>query len=354
MKKRELGLDILRTIAIIFVISVHFFLNNGFYSQKMEGLSMWAAGCFRWLFFSCVPLFLLITGYLRANDTPSKKYYCGLFRVLISWLIISVINIFFRIGYYGTEKSLAQWIGDILDFKAANYSWYVEMYIGVFLLLPFINLAFNSLGTKKGHQLMLGSICVLTFLPSFLNGWEIGGSVWNFVPNYWTALYPLGYYLIGCYIRKYQPKVPCGICLLLVGILCLFKGTLTYITADGQKFSDGIGGGYSDGCVCLISLLLFLAFYSESDDAFKGRIGAAVSRMFRWIAGVSFEAYLISWVFDVPLYDRWKGQIFPGTYLRAYLCVCVPVMVLSFLAAYPVSRISGWLSGRLKRCLEVF
>ena len=352
MKKRELGLDILRTIAIIFVISVHFFLNNGFYSQRMDGFSMWAAGCFRWLFYTCVPLFLLITGYLRANDRPSKKYYSGLFRVVISWLIISLINIIFRIGYYGTEKSIVQWIGDILDFKAANYSWYVEMYIGVFLLLPFINLAFNSLENKKGHQLMLASVCALTFLPSLMNGWVIGESTLNLIPNYWTALYPFGYYIIGSYIRKYPPRLPCGLCLLLAGILCVFKGILTYITAEGQKFGDGVGGGYSDGVVCLISILIFLAFYRVSGIALKG-FGRSVAKILRFIAAVSFDAYLISWIFDVPLYDMYRGQIGPGTYLYHYFCVCVPVIVLSIMAAYPISRISGKLSEELKRWMKV-
>ena len=353
MKKREFGLDILRAFAVIFVISVHFFLNNGFYYQKMEGFSMWAAGCFRWLFFTCVPLFLLITGYLRAEDRFSKKYYCGLFRIVISWLIISLINIGFRIGYYRTEKSVVQWIGDILDFKAANYSWYVEMYIGVFLLLPFINQAFESVGTKKGRLLMTASISALTFLPSVTNGWIVGDSIWNPMPNYWTSLYPFGYYVIGCYIRKYRPKLPSWVCLLMVGVLCIFKGTLTYITADGGNFGDGVGGGYSDLFVCLTSVLIFLAFYRVSDKNFESRPARIGAGVIKFVAAVSFDAYLISWVFDVPLYERCEGLIKPGTYLQYYFLVCVPVITLSVLAAWPISRISGKLSGILKKALKV-
>ena len=36
LKKRDTSLDILRIIAVFTVLSVHFFLHNGFYSQTIE------------------------------------------------------------------------------------------------------------------------------------------------------------------------------------------------------------------------------------------------------------------------------------------------------------------------------
>ena len=78
----EAGLDIARVTAVCFVISVHFFLNNGFYNEPMRGWGMWAAGVCRWLVFTCVPLFLLITGYLKIDCVWNKKYYRGIVRIL--------------------------------------------------------------------------------------------------------------------------------------------------------------------------------------------------------------------------------------------------------------------------------
>ena len=351
MRRREFGLDLIRAVAVIFVISVHFYYNNGFYFQKMEGLSMWLAGSSRWLFYTCVPLFMLITGYLRANDRPTKKYYSGLFRVVISWLIISLICLCFRIGYYGTKKTVLQWIGDILNYGTAQYSWYVEMYIGLFLCIPFINLAFNGLETKKQHLLMVGSVCFMTFLPSLLNGWSIGGSTWNLIPDYWTYLYPFGYYLIGCYIRKYRPKPASWFCIGMTVLLCLIKGMYTYVTADGGTFSDGLGGGYSDWLVCIISTLLFLGVYQMTGKRLRNRLGDVVAGVVRFIAAVSFDAYLISYVFDVPMYAKFNPQIGPGTYFTTYFTVCVPIMIMSFIAAWPVSWVSGKISGWLSTVL---
>lgn len=43
LKKRDSSLDILRIIAVFTVLSVHFFLHNGFYSQTIEGTPMYVA-----------------------------------------------------------------------------------------------------------------------------------------------------------------------------------------------------------------------------------------------------------------------------------------------------------------------
>lgn len=54
MSKREPGLDLLRCIALLFVVTFHSFLNNGYYSESQVGISMWLAGSFRWLSVSCM------------------------------------------------------------------------------------------------------------------------------------------------------------------------------------------------------------------------------------------------------------------------------------------------------------
>lgn len=40
-KQRNINLDIIRCVAVFFVISVHFFLNNGFYSEIVVGKRMY-------------------------------------------------------------------------------------------------------------------------------------------------------------------------------------------------------------------------------------------------------------------------------------------------------------------------
>ena len=61
--KRKFGIDLIRCIAIFFVVSVHFFINTKFYRSDTTSPYLIPLFIIRNLFFTCVPLFLLLTGY---------------------------------------------------------------------------------------------------------------------------------------------------------------------------------------------------------------------------------------------------------------------------------------------------
>ena len=74
--KRITGLDIVRAVAILFVISVHFLLNTNFYQMpQKDGYGMIVLSFLRHLLLICVPLFIILTGYLNRNKEPNKEYY---------------------------------------------------------------------------------------------------------------------------------------------------------------------------------------------------------------------------------------------------------------------------------------
>lgn len=57
MKERNINLDLIRCVAAIFVISVHFCLNSGFYELTCSGMRMLIMCILRTAFITCVPLF---------------------------------------------------------------------------------------------------------------------------------------------------------------------------------------------------------------------------------------------------------------------------------------------------------
>lgn len=63
-RKRDLRLDIIRCIAAFSVISVHFLSHIQYYEASMEGRRMFLMTLMRTAFMVCVPLFLILTGYL--------------------------------------------------------------------------------------------------------------------------------------------------------------------------------------------------------------------------------------------------------------------------------------------------
>lgn len=95
MKKRNINIDLIKCIAVFSVISVHFFANVGLYKNVINSTNMYIGIFFRTLFMICVPLFIITTGYLMKNKTLSKKYYLGVLRVLIIYLL----DAFIYLGY---------------------------------------------------------------------------------------------------------------------------------------------------------------------------------------------------------------------------------------------------------------
>ena len=208
LKKRDSSLDILRIIAVFTVLSVHFFLHNGFYSQTIEGTPMYVAVVMRTLFSVCVPLFMLLTGYLMSKKELSKKYYSGITKTLVVFVISTLACMIYKNIAQGDVFDLKSFILGTLDFTGSNYSWYIEMYIGLFLLTPFLNLAYGKLKNKKQKQVLLVTAVFLTIIPSLFNIFNFGSLDWwtnptssdefqKLVPSWWQGFYPVAYYLRG-------------------------------------------------------------------------------------------------------------------------------------------------------------
>ena len=138
--KRNSALDITRIFAMFSVISVHFFLNNGFYSEPMLGKRMLVMTIMRTGFMVCVPLFITLTGYLMSRKTWSRGYYRGITKTLGIYVLASIACILYKILVVGSEIPFDRAFFSVLNYSGANYAWYIEMYIGLFLLSPLLNI----------------------------------------------------------------------------------------------------------------------------------------------------------------------------------------------------------------------
>ena len=202
--QRICGLDLIRVCAIFFVIAGHFFvLNTPYRNAPFQGASMFIQGMLNSVFSIGVPLFMMLTGYLNINKTPTKKYYKGMIRVLVAYLIFSIITILFRKYYLGENPSPVQWTLKIFNYSAIPYAWYIEMWIGLALLTPFLNYLWKAIPSMQQRLLLIGTLFVMTSLPDLCNRYGI-----YLFPGYFAkASYPLMFYFLGTFIREYQPTV---------------------------------------------------------------------------------------------------------------------------------------------------
>ena len=79
----------IRVIAV-FLYYLFIFLHNGFYEEIVVGKRLFFMGTMRNFFMICVPLFLILTGFLMNKKVVSRKYYSGLKKTYITYVLASI------------------------------------------------------------------------------------------------------------------------------------------------------------------------------------------------------------------------------------------------------------------------
>lgn len=315
LEKRESGLDLLRVVALLFVVTFHSYLNNGYYYETQKGLYMLLAGSFRWLSTCCVGLFLMLTGYLKSDRTGIKDCYRALAPALLGYLLAAVISIPVRHFAFGDQMSLGVWLKRLFGFSAVYYGWYVGMYIGLTLLSPFLNLLLRQLREKKQLLGFAAVLLLLTALP--------GVTPLPVAPDFWRRMYPLTYYVLGAVIRRLQPKVRRWLALLTAILLAVGLGAATLLSTDG-KLSEAFTQEFADLWITAITVCTFLSLY-------RLRLPSGWQKVFRFAAGGCYGGYLLSHLLDAWCYRCFPQWQTPVQYPKLFFAVTVPIFLTSLL-----------------------
>ncbi len=332
IKKISSGIDLVKSIAVLFVVCVHFFLHTGFYSQPQGAFSMLFWGNLRNIFFLCVPLFLITTGYLQKNKTSSAKFYKGIIPVISSYLFIAVISILFKIFYLGDKGDFLYHLFSLTNFSANNYAWYVSMFIGLYLLIPFLNSAYSSLSKKENKVLLIGILFLISSVVSF-NFYYTSGERGNYIfSEYWVSLYPFLYYFIGAFISEYKDKITLKfggkrrIFPLLAFLLVIFIETLCIFLKYRESFFPAVFfGEYNSVFVVIASSLLFLSLFNME---IKNNL---IKRLLRSISRNTLEIYLFSYIFDTVIYGYFSKYFASFAEINDYAVIFV---LASFILSY--------------------
>lgn len=156
---RKVHLEILRIVAVLFVIFNHTDGYYLYYSNTSNPLT--------WLFSALgsvicrtnVPLFLMITGALLLDRKETVK---EIYRKRVFW--IAVVLFTFSAFYYGvsiirhknTGYSVMDFLMGFLEGSVQESFWYLYLYLGILMLLPFFRkLAQNLEDREFGYLILL-------------------------------------------------------------------------------------------------------------------------------------------------------------------------------------------------------
>lgn len=347
-RERNYILDFIRIIAAFSVVSVHFFLNNGFYNEVVTGTDMYIAITMKNFFMICVPLFLLLTGYLKGNKRDiDKKYYHGIFKILAIYILSSIACIIYKksagiIPYDFKHACLA-----ILNFSGADYSWYIEMYIGLFLLIPFLNIIFLNID-KNQKRILIITLLFMTSVPTFTNIYNFDIENWwlnpssnagyqKILPFFWVTLWPITYYYIGNYLREHPLKLNRKATSLLIAVTSIASGTFNFYRSYNTIYVRGIWQDWNGVLNIILSTLMFHFLLQMN---WINKIPATLKHSLRLLSDLTLGAYLVSYIFDQIFYKVLVTRVPKMTDRLKYYIIIVPlIFVCSMLLSYILNMI---------------
>lgn len=351
---RDAGIDITRIAAFISVVAVHFFLNSGFYDTPVVGERMFIMVVVRSFCMICVPLFMLITGYLYSERkipitfSSMWKHLSKLQHVILIYVVSAFFKFLFRSLYLGQKVAFFKdYLLVMLGYS--QYGWYVNMYIGMFILIPFLNLLWQTLDNKEGRRSLILILMSLTVAPSIFNIYDLSAvesffRPWTatgytqIVPDWWDSIYPITYYYLGAYLKsdvdmkKIRTGRLVGVLLLIVAIFGLYN----YWRSYSVNFIKGPWcHPYGSLQNTTMSVLTFLVINSVHYPSW-----ILQSKIVKKVAALTFGGYLLSWIPDKMLYPILK-QIEPQMSLRFnyFPVMVVLVTFMALILSYSVDMI---------------
>ena len=316
MEKRIWGLDAVRALAVVLVLSIHGITLSNLVANTF-GTALWfPVLLLRQTALACVPLFILLTGYLNKNKRPCKKYYLSVIPTVVTYLIISALSQGAKITI-GEGSGVIKNILHVFDFTANGYAWYMEMYFGLFIMLPFINIFYNTLGALKNRITVTAVLVAVTMLPSAFSSIGVTNLRLDILPDYWEAMYPITYYFIGMLLADIKPEInKVKNIAVLIGWIVIMAAVCFGLSALSGQYAWWFANGF--GCIynAVTAVLIFMLLYNINcrNDIFKNAVS--------FVSSCALEIYLLSYITDKALY----------TYLRLPMPVMTALTFLCSLA----------------------
>ena len=260
--KREVWLDFLRVTACFLVMTVHstepFYLGGEGTLVQSSADAFWVS-VFEGLARCCVPLFVMISGYLQLplHHSTGEFFRRRAIRIVVPMVIWTVVYAL----VWG--HPVANFKGLLLNFNyAAGHLWFVYMLLGLYLIMPVLSPWLEKVSRKElGLYLALWSLTLfIPYVRSVAGGlapiiyardglpapalfplW--GEASWNPFGLFYYVSGFVGYLLLGVYVRRFVPSGRLvrvlGWTFFLVGFIFTCFGFLQQICEGGYFPVEG-------------------------------------------------------------------------------------------------------------------
>lgn len=211
-RKRNYGVDLLRMIAMFMVVILHILGQGGILSTcGTNPANSEAAWFLEIAAFCAVNCYALISGYvgLHANYRYTNIIIFW-FRVVFYTILITAAFAYFLPESIGTTE----WLNAIFPVTTTQY-WYFTAYVFLFLFMPLLNKAVQSLNQIQLRTTLLGLFFTFSLIQTLCQQ-----DIFAADRNY-SSLWLILLYLLGAYIKKYNSLKNISIPLAFLGYISM-------------------------------------------------------------------------------------------------------------------------------------
>lgn len=168
---------------------------------------------------------------------------------------------------------------------------------------------------KKYKRILIVSLLTITALPETVNIFVFQKEWWQnptiskdyleIVITFWRSMYPLAYYMIGCYLAEYGWKIRRATCGLLLIAVIILNGSYSFLRSCGLEFATGTWQGYGALNIVVQSVLAFqFISTTKTQNYSKG-----VRKCLKTVSDLCFGAYLVSQMPEEYFYPLFRAAI---------------------------------------------
>lgn len=367
-KDHHAWVDILRIFACFLVVLSH--TSDPFIGQFENNYSEFVNGSFLGsIVRSCVPLFIMISGYLLLSDNLSNmaafynKRAKRLLIPFITWSILLPVLYFLYVNYtslgLGSDLVKADFTAGAtwkkIYFSVLNFNydttvlWYMYMLFGLYLFLPIIG-GWLQNTSKENIQYYLMIWIFTLFLPyieriapalgyggNFGNFGILGVCDWNIHGTFYYFSGYMGYMVLAHYLRTYPLTWNWSITLIvalsmfLIGFLITFLGTLNVLESPVDRYKKiEVVWNFVGINVFLMTVSLFIVF-----QKIKVKKRAWVAKLSSLTLGIYLCHFVIVQLFYDLLHPISEGI---PAFFRILLIACC-TFISSLILVFIISKI---------------
>jgi surface polysaccharide O-acyltransferase-like enzyme len=243
----------------------------------------------------CVPLFFMASGFLllRKSESVSVFFAKRINRVLWPLVFWSVIYVFWKVYYQGSQYSDFGNFGKFIFTPVSYHLWYLYAIIGCYMFLPLLRVVVAS-----GNDGVLVYYCALWFLSMTVSPLveKYFGVKWQFDFSYVSGY--IGYFVLGYLLGNKDYKAYHAVVAALSMLICF--SIIAYMTSYLTSNNDGVFVGdfysYLSPLVVVASVSWFVGIKFLS-SIYVLESAKSIRRLVSSVSECSFGIYLIHVIF---------------------------------------------------------